>query len=204
MRTLFLMLLAVLAPTLAQAHQTMTVVKAYAFDTSPGMANGAAYVELRNDGPSVAELTGVSSGVAEFSQVHTHEQDGDLRRMVAVELPISIQPGETLVMEPGGMHLMFLGLNAPLAIGETIDLTFHLEGRHTKDMDLSVEVFGIDMRDELVGESATDHSHGDMDHSSHDGMSEDSMMDEGMSDDMMSEDTKKDESHDHSSHNHGS
>lgn len=168
MRRLLPLLTLLLTPSFALAHQTMVMVQAYAFDTTPGMANGAAYLVIENTGPSEAKIVGVSTDIAELAQVHTHEQDGDLRRMVALELPIVLQPGETLTMQPGGVHLMLLGLNEALKIGDQIDLILHLEGRHVRDLEVSVEVFGIDARDELVGETDMgDMDHEGMDHSSH-------------------------------------
>ncbi len=166
MRHLLIALIALTAPSLAFAHQTIELVKAYAFDTTPGMANGAAYVVIKNTGPSEAKLMGVSSDISEFAQVHAHVEDGDIRRMVALDLPMILQPGESLTMVPGGIHLMFLGLNEPLSVGDQIDLTLHFEGRHVRDLEVSVEVFGLEARDDLVGEDAM--MHGDMDHSTHD------------------------------------
>ena len=163
--TLFLVLL---APDFAQAHQTIAIIQAYAFDTTPGMANAAAYVTLENTGPSEAKLTGISTNVAGFAQVHAHEQDGDLRRMVALDLPIILQPGEILTLDPGGIHIMLLDLKEPLVVGDQIDLTLHFEGRHVRDLDMSIEVFGLGSRDALVGKRGmTDWVHDDMNHSEH-------------------------------------
>ena len=48
------------------------------------------------------------------------------------ELPagLPIPAGETVTLQPGGFHLMFMGLNQPLVEGEavTVTLTFETAG----------------------------------------------------------------------------
>ena len=49
-----------------------------------------------------------------------------------------MMPGQGLEMRPGGIHIMFLGLSAPLAIGQTIEVVLHLEGDHTRDLTVQI------------------------------------------------------------------
>jgi periplasmic copper chaperone A len=46
-----------------------------------------------------------------------------MREVEAIELP----GGQTVVLEPGGLHVMLLGLTAPLEVGTTFDLTLTFE-----------------------------------------------------------------------------
>ena len=46
----------------AKAHQTIEVTEAFGIETGPGMANGAAYIDLTNGGDTSAVLTGISFG----------------------------------------------------------------------------------------------------------------------------------------------
>jgi copper(I)-binding protein len=69
--------------------------------------------------------------------------------MVPVEA-VEVPPGQTVTLAPGGMHVMFMGLGAPLTEGEKIDaeLVFEKAGR--------VEVqFNVEPRAETPG---TDHA----------------------------------------------
>ncbi len=139
----------------ARAHQSLTLVQAYAFETTAGMANGAAYISVENLGSTVADLVGVASEVAEVTQVHTHVQHGDLRRMVALDLPLPLAPGQRLTMEPGGIHVMLLGLKAPLEVGDRVQIALDFEGRHARDFEVMVQVYGLDQFENLVVPGAT-------------------------------------------------
>ncbi len=163
MRFFFSLLACLAAGQGAQAHQSLKLVQAYAFETTAGMANGAAYISLENRGSAPADLVGVASEVAEVTQIHTHVQDGDLRRMVALDLPLALAPGQRLTMEPGGIHVMLLNLQAPLAVGDQIELTFVFEGKHARNLEVMVQVYGLDKFDDLVGPGAM----ADQDQASH-------------------------------------
>jgi len=164
MRLLVSLLTVLFGTSTALAHQTMIAAKAYAFDSVPGVANGAAYISLENTGPSEARIVGISGDIAEAVQFHTHVSDGDLRRMVAAELPLVLAPDEVLIMRPGGLHVMLLGLTAPLNIGDTFDLGLEIEGNHARNLTVTVEVFGLESAEVLLGE---DPSHEGHDHGTH-------------------------------------
>ena len=134
----------------------------------------------------MAALMGVSlgessQGIAAEVQIHTHIQDGDLMRMVEIPEPLVMEPGQTLIMQPGGIHIMFLGLSEPLAIGQTIEVVLHLEGDHTRDLTVQIPIISSDdmplskamgMHDGHKGHADHDHhdhhNHGDdEDHSGH-------------------------------------
>jgi copper(I)-binding protein len=85
----------------------------------------AGYLELHNGGQEAVTVTGINSESAERAQLHTTVRDGDVTRMRPLE-PIAIAPGETLVLQPGGMHIMFMGVDEPLRPGMQVDLTLTL------------------------------------------------------------------------------
>ena len=61
-----------------------------------------------------------------MTEIHTHIREGDILRMrpvAAVELP----PGETVTLQPGGFHLMLIGLKEPLIQGQTVPVTLRFE-----------------------------------------------------------------------------
>jgi copper(I)-binding protein len=88
--------------------------------------SGAAYLTVRNDGDQYDRLIGVSADVAEMAQIHESTmQDGvmKMRPVEAIEVPAH---GEA-VLEPGGFHIMLMGLKAPLKEGESFSLTLAFE-----------------------------------------------------------------------------
>jgi copper(I)-binding protein len=93
---------------------------------SIGAAKTAAgYLELHNHGQEVVTVTGISSKSADRTQLHTTVRDGDVMRMRQFE-SIPIPPGETVALQPGGMHIMFMGVDEPLRPGMQVDLTLSL------------------------------------------------------------------------------
>jgi copper(I)-binding protein len=65
---------------------------------------------------------------------------------------IEIVPGESAILEPGGLHLMLSGLKQKLDPGATIPLTLVFE--HAGEVTLDVPVQGL----------ASGQGHGSMDH----------------------------------------
>lgn len=90
---------------------------------SPSMAqNGAFYLELRNNGDADDALVAVQTTAC--SQVELHESsmdDHDVMSMDPVEGGrIPLPAGETVSLEPGGLHVMCLGIVEPFVSGERI------------------------------------------------------------------------------------
>ncbi len=93
-----------------------------------GDQNGAAYMVIRNRGQESIRLIAARSDLARAVELHTHTRVDGLMRMI--EVPhVEIAAGEEVAFEPGGYHIMFLGLTSGFAEGDrhTIELVF--EGR---------------------------------------------------------------------------
>lgn len=103
----------------------ISVENAWARATPPGALNGAAYFALRNDGPA-DRLIGVKSPTAEKSEIHTHVAEGGMMRMQHVPV-LDVAAGSDVEFGPGGLHVMLMGLHAPLRAGEKLELTLVFE-----------------------------------------------------------------------------
>jgi hypothetical protein len=90
------------------------------------MKTGAAFAVLANQGAEMDRLVAAESPVAERVELHTHTMDGGVMKMRQVEA-IEVHPGSPTLMQPGGLHVMFIGLRAPLKEGSTIPLTLVFE-----------------------------------------------------------------------------
>lgn len=110
------------------AEGAVTVSDAWARPTIPTRP-GAGYFTLANTGDSPVVLTGASAGGAETVDMHTTVEKNGVVNMLRLE-SLEIAPGEEVVFEPGGHHLMFTGLAEPLAEGSefTATLTFEEAG----------------------------------------------------------------------------
>ena len=97
--------------------------------------NSAAYMTLMISGDAGDKLLGASSPAAETAELHTHLMENGIARMRPVEA-IEVAPGEPTVLEPGGLHLMLMGLKGQLEEGDAmpITLTFEKAGEVTLDV----------------------------------------------------------------------
>jgi copper(I)-binding protein len=92
----------------------------YARPTAPAQPTGGGYLTLTSKG-SADRLISVSATFAEAVQLHNMRMEGDVMRMR--EVPSIELPADTTVeLKPGGLHLMFVGLKAPLKVGESYPL----------------------------------------------------------------------------------
>ncbi len=90
--------------------------------TPPGASVGALYFTITNSGTTADQLASVSTSVARTVQLHaTRMVKGvmQMREVQGVECP----PGATVKAEPGGLHVMLIGLSSPLRLGTTIDVS---------------------------------------------------------------------------------
>lgn len=100
---------------------SVTTADAWARPGSAG-AETAAYVTITNTGSAADTLTSASSPSA--GSVELHESSTDASGMMGMH-PIDgveIPAGGSVTLEPGGKHLMVMGLTSDLVVGGTLDL----------------------------------------------------------------------------------
>lgn len=119
-----------IAATAAVAHEfskgDLMVIHPRIFETAASAKTGGGYLAISNDGTEADRLLEVR---ADFPQVMIHqteEKDG-IATMSHVE-GIDIPAGDTVVLEPGGYHVMFMGLDgSPLKVGDEVPATLVFE-----------------------------------------------------------------------------
>ena len=114
-----------LAALAATAHDftlgSLTIGHPYARPTVPGQSVGGGFMSIANKGPD-DRLLSVTSTVAKSVELHTMSMDGDVMRMRQVD-GIAVPAGQTVDLKPGALHLMFMGLKAPLKAGDKLPAT---------------------------------------------------------------------------------
>jgi copper(I)-binding protein len=128
--------------TAGQSQGPIRIESSWARATPPGAKAGGAFVTLLNTGDAPDRLVSASSGAAERIELHTHIKDGDVMRMREVEGGIPLPPGETVKLQPGGFHIMLLGLKQGLNAGSSFPLTLTFEKAGSVRMDVPVEAMG--------------------------------------------------------------
>ncbi len=114
--------------TLGAADATTSTQMSHA--ASGGL--GAVYMTIRNNGDVADQLIKVSSKLVHVAELHsTEEKDGmmSMHPVEAVEIPAN---GEQ-TLQPGGFHIMLIGVMGEVKTGETIQLmlTFAQAGEVT-------------------------------------------------------------------------
>lgn len=94
-----------------------------------GGALSALYFRVENPGSLGDRLLEVETPAAASAEIHQSMADGDtmsMERRLEVELP----PGERVVFEPGGLHVMLIGLINTIQPGDRVPviLTFERAG----------------------------------------------------------------------------
>jgi periplasmic copper chaperone A len=85
----------------------------------------AAYAIIRNTGDQPDRLIAIKTPVARPG-VHEMAAEGGVMKMRPAG-PLEIPRGGEIRLEPGGLHIMLMQLQAPLEEGEQIPLTFVFE-----------------------------------------------------------------------------
>ena len=138
-------LLALVAGSVAAQHavsaDSVTVKDVWARATAGGATAGAAYATLSSAGGAGDRLVSALSPVAGKVELHTMSMEGDVMRMRQVP-SIDVNPGATVELKPGGLHIMLLDLKAPLKVGDTFPLTLMFEKSGAKTLEVQVRPIG--------------------------------------------------------------
>lgn len=147
---------ACLAPSFAAAH--MVVEDAYARASSPLAQSGAAFMSIFNHSDQDDRVVSASSDIAERVELHTHLNEDGVMRMVELEDGIFIPAGETVRLERGGLHVMFLGLTRAMEHGDEVEVTLTFE--HADPVTLMIPV-DLERQPGHGGMDHGGHGHGD-------------------------------------------
>jgi len=111
--------------------------------TLPGAKVAAGYLTVKNTGDTPDRLIAVSSDIAAKGEMH--QMSVDAKTGVMTMRPangIDIAPGETVKLEPGGYHLMFVDLKQPVEQGARFKGTLTFEKAGSVDVDYAAESAG--------------------------------------------------------------
>ena len=154
------------APALAGGHGSKIMVEDpfSRASASPAVKVGGVYMTLKNMGDADTLVEAKGAEIASNIELHTHEVNDGVMSMVEVEGGIPVPEGETVMLKPGGFHVMLMGLKQPLVKGESLDLVLVFET--AGEVPVTVPILGpaAMSADGKTGGHGHNHSHGD-DHS---------------------------------------
>ncbi|MDB6002010.1 MAG: hypothetical protein JWP52_3709 [Rhizobacter sp.] len=125
--------------SMAQATKAgaLTIDHPYARSTSAGKRIGGGYLKLDNQG-GADRLLSVTAPVSAKVELHTMSMDGNVMRMREVD-GIDLPAGKSVELKPGGMHIMFVDLKAPLKAGDSFPLTLKFQKAGETTVTVKVE-----------------------------------------------------------------
>lgn len=103
---------------------------------------GAFYFTLSNNGDEADTLLKVETEMADVVEVHNVEMDDGVMKMVPLHDGLEIAPGEEIVFEPGGYHVMMIGITASLLDGDEFTATLHFE--HAGEVEITVPIHALE------------------------------------------------------------
>jgi hypothetical protein len=114
------------APCCEDAQAPIAVSEARLPAPPPGSGVGAVYLTLVNHSDRDDRLLGVDCAAARHAELHETSQVDGVMQMRASPDGYPLARGETLVLAPGGKHIMLMGLAETASAGSTVPvvLTF--------------------------------------------------------------------------------
>ena len=121
-----------------EAVAAVTVEDAWARNSPMEATNGAVYMILTSEIDDAVIAADVDITIAAMAEVHETFMNDDgsmgMQMVDRVELPA----GQAVAFEPGGFHIMLMGLISPLEVGEIITVTLTLESGELVVVDAEV------------------------------------------------------------------
>lgn len=130
------------ATTATTAAASVQVTDAWARVTAPTAKQGAVYMQITAPEGDTLTSASVPTSIAGKTELHettggdhgsmnpdemTPEQMAEQMKMMRQVDSIEVPAGETVMLKPGGYHVMLLELADPIEEGETIPVTLEFE-----------------------------------------------------------------------------
>jgi copper(I)-binding protein len=135
-----------LAAAPAQAAEVkagdLVITQTWSRATPGGAKIGGGYLTIENKGSMPDRLIGGSADVAGKVEVHEMAVNNGVMTMRPVDKGLTIEPGQTVKLAPGGYHLMLLDLKSPLRAGEKLPVTLDFEKAGKVKVTLDIEGVG--------------------------------------------------------------
>ncbi|BAM89427.1 conserved exported hypothetical protein [Bradyrhizobium oligotrophicum S58] len=109
--------------------------------TPGGAKTGAGFLTIENKGSAADRLVAVSGDIAGSIEVHEMAVTNGVMTMRPLEKGLTIEPGKTVALAPGGYHLMLMELKSPLKQGDKLPVT--LEFEKAGKVAVTLEVQGV-------------------------------------------------------------
>ena len=122
---------------------TITIEDAWVRQPPPGAGMTAGYARITNRTDSGIVITGARAQGYGLAEIHRTVIDNGVARMRHVE-KLAVKPGEAVVLEPGGLHLMLM--RPETAPGDSVAIELVLDDGSRIAFDATVRMPGTPNR----------------------------------------------------------
>ncbi|MBE0491028.1 MAG: copper chaperone PCu(A)C [Sulfurospirillum sp.] len=104
---------------------SIEIKDSYVRAVPPSLPNSASFMRILNNSDNTVQLVAANSDAALHVELHEHIMENGMMKMQQIS-HIAIAPHSETILQPGGLHVMLLGLKKPLKAGDmvTIELIF--------------------------------------------------------------------------------
>jgi periplasmic copper chaperone A len=144
---------ALLAPAVHADEVTignLVITQAWSRATPGGAQVAGGYLTIENKGSLPDRLLSGSTDAARKVEIHEIAMEKGIMTMRPIEGGLFIEAGKALKFEPGGRHLMFIGLAAPFREGEQISVSLAFESAGKVTVPFAVQGIGAHAPDPLT------------------------------------------------------
>ena len=131
------LLLAALLPAAAFAAGRLVVENAWIRTAPPAAPMRAGYATLRNAGDAPLRIRGAHSEAFGDVSLHATQIENGVARMRGLD-GLSLAPGESATLEPGGKHLMLMQPRGEFGIGAKAVVAFEIDDGSSTSAEFSV------------------------------------------------------------------
>ncbi|MFN2168670.1 MAG: copper chaperone PCu(A)C [Anaerolineae bacterium] len=104
-----------------------------------GMAGtGGVFMLLKNEGKEADRLIGGQTDVAKVVEIHETVMEGDVMKMQMLADGLEIPAGGEVLLKPGSYHVMLIGLERDLKVGDTFTLELQFEKSGAMALEVTV------------------------------------------------------------------
>ena len=119
---------------------SIKIENAYTRATVPGQQVAGGFMKIENKGIA-DQLVSVSSPAAGEVQLHEMAMEGSVMKMRQVK-DIAVPAGGSVELKPGGLHLMFINIKAPLSAGESVPVKLKFAKAGEVEVKMPVNAMG--------------------------------------------------------------
>jgi copper(I)-binding protein len=146
-----LFVLLALSHNFVMAGDDVTIIDPYVRAVPPGQTVSAAFLQLENKSAETRYVVNATSPVSNVVELHSHVHENGMMKMRQID-SIEIPANGKAVLEPGGLHIMLIGLHDALKIDQKVSIT--LEFKNGTSQTIEAPVRKIMMKGMMKGKGA--------------------------------------------------